>query len=176
MTMDNTLAIVTTISTFAVFVATVVLAIYTRQLAERTSQPFVTYMMKSSSANSVAMDQTLFNSGTGTAFDIVAKMTPAPPTPSETDDEKRPEVRRLSLLPPGQSISFAGSLSKDIADTKFSVDVSWALKPNGKKRTTLKYETSAFDGFAAGFQVKSIHHVAQELEKIRSLIQAGKTR
>lgn len=54
-----------------------------------------------------------------------------------------------------------------VHDIVFSAKISWSTYPGSTKREMLEYSFEPKDGFRGGFNSKSIHDVAQELEKIR---------
>jgi hypothetical protein len=161
-------AAVTAIATIALWRVTRVLADETAILAKMTSRPFVVCYLESSGASAVALNLTLRNTGTRTAFDIKLELFPALPkhdgSPSENEELSRREV---SLLPPGQVLTIQGVMGMNIHDKVFSATVSWASLPGASIRETLSYKFEPTDGFRGGWKTKGPHDIANELEKLR---------
>lgn len=136
-----------------------------------TAQPFIVCALESSQAAATALDLVIRNTGNATAFDVRLELTPALPHYDGDEDEGvEHSVIVVSLIPPGNALPRRGVLSPDVYDKVYNVNISWATSPGGKARETLSYKLGAEDGFRGGWGAKGIHHVAQELEKIRNQI------
>jgi len=161
-------AFVTAIATFALWRVTRVLAVETKTLAAMTSRPFVVCSLESSPASAIALNLTLRNTGNATAFDVKLQLSPAleKPDGSPPDDETMTKWE-ISLLPPGQILTTQGVLGPTVHDKVFSATVSWASLPGASVRESLSYKFEPKDGFRGGFASKGVHHVAEELEKLR---------
>lgn len=161
-------AFVTAIATFALWRVTRVLAVETKTLAAMTSQPFVVCSLESSEASSAALNLTLRNTGNATAFDVKFSLSPALPKPdgSKSKDETRTQ-NEISMIPPGHALHLQAVMGPEIRDIKFAVTLSWSQRPGDQKRETLDYSFEPKDGFRGGWNVKGIHEIAQELEKLR---------
>lgn len=165
-------AFVTAVATFALWRVTRVLAIETKTLASMTSRPFVVCGIESSLADPTALNLVLRNTGNATAFDIQAKITPPLPMPNGQPDEGATETSlEVSFLPSGQVLPRKGVMFRDVPETIYSVEVSWSLTPNTNNRETLAYKMEARDGVQGGWNAKGLHHIAQELEKVRRLVE-----
>ena len=165
-------AFVTACATIALWYVTRVLAIETRFLAQQSNKPFLVYYLRSSESSSIAMNQVIVNTGTGTAFDIIARMTP--PLPKFVSSQKdAPTERKVSLLPPSREITFAGAMGNKIADQEYDVEISWATSPKSKERQSLTYKIEAADGFDGGFNAKGMHQLVTEIEKLRGDLKAS---
>lgn len=163
---------VTAIATIALWRVTRVLAVETKVLAKMTSQPFVVSSFEFSGADPTALNLTLRNTGNATAFDVKFRITPAPPKangqPSKNPEEKTYEI---SLLPPGQMLPLQGVMGRDVKEATYEVWISWSQLPGGKDREQLNYKTEPKDGFRGGFHTKNVHHVANEIERLRQQIE-----
>ena len=165
-------ALVTALATIALWRVTSVLAKETSALADMTSQPFVVCALESSGASSVAMNLTLRNTGNATAFNIELKVLPALPEPDGSKlNDAIVTKHEISLLPPGVALPIQPVMARDTHDTIFEIELSWAGIPNTSKRETISYKIEAKDGYQGGWNTKSTHHIAEELEKIRKQLQ-----
>ena len=154
---------VTALSTVALVFATIVLAVYTRKLANDTNRPFVTVGFEPSEVGGwVASHLIVRNSGTGTAFDIKALLDPNP----LKGGRRGLDEHTVSFLPPNQHVIIVGVSAREIAEERFAVSVSWASKPNGRKRERLSYTTTVADGRLGSWRVKGSHEIAESIEKI----------
>lgn len=161
-------AFVTAIATIALWRVTRVLATETASLAKMTARPFVICYMRSSNSSPTAMELSIENTGNATAFDIKLKVTPAVPRPDPLAIvEADATTFEVSLLPPGKDLPIQGVLSTDAHDLKFFAEVSWSLMPQSIERDSLSYQFRAADGFRAGWRVKGLHEIAEQLEKMR---------
>lgn len=162
-------ALVTAAATYALWRATRVLAVETTTLAKMTSQPFVVCWLESSGVSAIALNLTLRNTGNATAFDIKLRLTPAlPEKPDGTTAEGETETTfDTSLLPPGQSLSIQGVMGPSVHHIVFTAQISWSARPGVTEREAIEYSFEPKDGFRGGFNTKGVHHVAEELEKIR---------
>ncbi|WP_439523157.1 hypothetical protein [Marivita sp.] len=160
-------------ATIALWRVTRVLADETSVLAKMTSQPFVVCALESSEVSAHALNLKLKNSGNGTAFDIKLKVSPPLPKADGTPKDGENMERSVSLLPPGSELAMQVVMGRDVHDTVFSAEVSWAHLPGSSEREVLKYTFSALDGFRGGAVSKGPHHIAEELEKIRKHVEKG---
>ena len=161
-------AAVTAIATIALWRVTRVLAVETAVLAKMTSRPFVVCALESSASTPTAMNLILRNTGNATAFDIILQLSPGLQKFNQSATEiEAVSIRKLSLLAPGQSMQIQGVLSTEVYDKKFDAEVSWANLPGALMRENVSYSFEPKDGFRGGWGVKGIHHVAEELKKIR---------
>lgn len=161
-------ALVTALATLALWRVTRVLAVETSALAKMTSRPFVVGALESSGANPKALNLTLRNTGNATAFDIKLEMSP--PLPKPNGDKPKGETftrHEISLLPPEQALHIQGVTGPDVYDEVFAVTLSWAGMPGASDRETLSYKIKFKDGFRGGWGTKGLHHIAEELEKLR---------
>lgn len=165
-------ALVTALATLALWRVTRVLAVETSALAKMTSRPFVVCALESSSASSTAMNLTLRNTGNATAFDIKLGVTPALPQPNgDKPSDDTLTTHNISLLPPEQALPIQPVLGRNVNETVFRVETSWAMMPGASERESLSYNIEAKDGFHAGWNTKGPHHIAEELEKLRNQMQ-----
>ena len=148
-----------------------ILAKQTATLAKMTSQPFVVCNLESSIVDPTALNLTLRNSGNGTAFDVKLELSPSLPALNgdPVTDEKL--TRNVSLLPPKITLGLQVVKSEKISDKIFIAKISWASRPGARKRETLSYSFSPSDGFQGGVSTKGAHHIAQEVEKIRKILE-----
>lgn len=164
-------AFVTALATIALWRVTRILAVETKTLAKMTAQPFVVSWLESSGASPVALNFTIRNTGNAAAFDIETILTPGLPEKPNIDgsplDLTPQTVFNTSVLPPGQMQSIIGAMGPQVADTIFSVRVSWAAYPKSQKREAIEYSFQTADGFRGGFETKGLHQIAEELKKIR---------
>lgn len=161
-------AAVTAIATIALWRVTRVLAVETKTLAAMTSRPFVVGSLESSGASASALNMTLRNTGNATAFDVKLELSPAlsKPNGSPPDDPNK-TTWEISLLPPGQVLTTQGVMSTEVHGTIFAATVSWAAMPGASIRDSLSYSFEPKDGFRGGWNTKGLHHIAEELEKLR---------
>jgi hypothetical protein len=165
-------AFITALATLALWRVTRVLAVETALLAKMTARPFVVCGLESSPVDATALNLVLRNTGNATAFDITAKISPQLPNANGTLTEGKADTSiEVSYLPPTQAMPRQLVMSRDIVDKKYAVEISWALFPHSAERETLAYNFEGKDGFHGGASEKGIHHVAQELEKIRIQVQ-----
>jgi hypothetical protein len=175
---DNVLAVVqvfaafvTALATLALWRVTKVLAVETAELASMTSRPFVVGSLESSPASALALNLTLRNTGNATAFDIELTVSPALPKANGTRNPLLNQTeRKVSLLPPTQALTLQGVMGSNIHDEVYQMKVSWADKPGSEVRESLSYSIEAQDGFNGGWSDKNVHHVADELKKIREAL------
>lgn len=161
-------ALITAAATFALWRVTRVLAAETTVLAKMTAQPFVVCWLESSSASSIALNLTLRNTGNATAFDIQLRLSSALPMPSgEASDNPSETTFATSMLPPGQALKTQGVMGRDLHDQVYRAQISWTTRPGEHEREVLEYSFEPKDGFRGGWNVKGVHHIAEELEKIR---------
>lgn len=161
-------AFVTAIATIALWRVTRVLAVETKTLAAMTSRPFVVCSLESSPASAIALNLTLRNTGNATAFDVKLELSPAleKPDGSPPDDPTK-TTWEISLLPPNQALTTQGVMGPSVYAKVFSANISWAALPGASVRETLAYKFEPKDGFRGGFASKGLHHIAEEVEKIR---------
>jgi hypothetical protein len=165
-------AAVTAIATIALWRVTRVLAVETAVLAKMTSRPFVVCVLESGASTPRAMNLVFRNTGNATAFDIVLELSPGLQKFNQSATEvEAVSTRGLSLLAPGHSMQIQGVLSTEVHAKKFNATISWAAMPNAAARETLSYSFEPKDGFRGGWGVKGIHHVADELGKIRERLE-----
>lgn len=164
-------AFVTAVATITLWRVTKVLAVETQTLAKMTSRPFVVCSLESSGASAVALNLTLRNTGTATAFDVRLELSPGLKGPSGTPSEKPNTRWDVSLLPPGQALNIRGVMGPDVNGEVFDASISWASMPGAGARETVSYRFSATDGFDAGWTTKGSHHIAGELEKLRKQLE-----
>ncbi|AJY46540.1 hypothetical protein [Martelella endophytica] len=160
-------AFVTAGATIALWNVTRVLAVETSNLAKMTAQPFVVCWLESSGADATALDLTFRNTGNAVAFDVELKLSPALPSPDGRKQESKEQTYKLSMLPPGHHLAHKPVLSRDVRETIFLAEISWAKRPRGTTRETLSYDFQAKDGFRGGWNTKGSHQIAEELKKIR---------
>lgn len=161
-------AFVTAIATFALWRVTRVLAVETKTLAAMTSRPFVVCSLESSEASAVALNLTLRNTGNATAFDVKLQLTPALENPDGSPpDDQASTSWEISLLPPSQALTTQGVMGPKVSGKVFSATVSWAALPGASIRESLSYSFEPKDGFRGGWNSKGLHHIAEELEKLR---------
>lgn len=109
--------LLTAIATIALVWFTGVLAKETRVLAARTSQPFVICTLESSEASKTAFNQVIRNTGNAAAFNIEIKIDPK--LPKLNGGGEHPNLRTVSLLPPGRSLELTAVTGRDIHERTF---------------------------------------------------------
>ena len=132
-----------------------------------TASPFVICTLESSLASSVMFDLAFQNTGNATAFDIEGTISPDLPKLGTSQDEIDEKNIKISILPPGQRLPIKGARGPDMSEQIFDVKVSWASSPGSALREEVSYSIRALDGFRGSFNVKGVHDVANELEKLR---------
>ena len=162
-------AFVTALATIALWQVTRVLAVETKTLAAMTARPFVVCILESSEASAIALNLTLRNTGNATAFDVLLELSPALEKPNgNPPDDPTKTTWKISLLPPGQSLTTQGVLSTKVFQYVFEAKISWASAPGSSVRESLSYTFEPKDGFRGGWATKGLHDIAGELEKIRN--------
>ncbi|MGR3821007.1 MAG: hypothetical protein ACU0A5_00370 [Salipiger marinus] len=165
-------AAVTAIATIALWRVTRVLAVETKTLAAMTSQPFVVGTIENAGVSAhTVLNFVLRNSGNATAFDVRAKITPAiPNVAGSSEPEPIEEIYELTLLPPGQALPLKGVVLQAIYDKKFEITISWSRRPGEKTETVMKYFINGKDLPNEDWNIKGLHNIAEELEKMRKLL------
>ncbi len=157
------------LSTGVIAVATIVLAFVTWNLARVSKrEPFVVGFMESSLHTLRAVNFIVKNTGNATAFDIKVNITPALPKGGVEYGDETETNRKISILPPEQSLSSeAFSLKEPPIKTlpEYRVTVSWAIKPKGKKRETVTYTIGHVDDFRRKWTEDGLHEIRQELKE-----------
>ncbi|WOC15408.1 hypothetical protein [Pseudochrobactrum sp. MP213Fo] len=165
-------ALVTAGATIALWRVTRVLATETKVLAKMTAQPFIVCSLRSSPADSTALDLVIQNTGNAVAFDIKVNITPGLPIYNldGTVSTKKATDLTISMLPPMIFFKRKGVMATDVKDTTFTAAIEWRSHPAGEVKETVKYEFNAQDGFAESWNVKGMHQLVTEVEKISTKI------
>ncbi|MEJ5087129.1 hypothetical protein [Brucella pseudogrignonensis] len=160
-------ALVTAVATIALWYVTRVLAVETKTLAKMTSQPFVVCSLQSSQADASALDLILENTGNAVAFDVDVTITPALPDPHGNKVERETNSKiNISMLPPSLTYRKQGVMWRDVYDQNYQVKIDWKTHPEKSNVETLSYSFSPKEGFRGGWNVKGLHQIANELEKV----------
>lgn len=163
-------AAVTAIATIALWRVTRVLAVETKTLAKMTSQPFIVGSLEAVpgiSAHNV-LNFVLRNTGNATAFDLRVEISPE--LPKVANGVRSPESRtvfEVSLLPPGQALPLQGVVLEKVHNRSFELTVSWSNRPGSGQNDPLQYIIHGKDLPNEDWNVKGLHNIAEELEKIR---------
>lgn len=160
-------AVVTAGATIALWYVTRVLAVETKTLAKMTSQPFVVCSLQSSQADPSALDLILENTGNAVAFDVDVTITPALPDHhgNKVEGETNSKIN-ISMLPQSLTYRKQGVMWRDVYDQNYQVKIEWKTHPEKLSVETLSYSFSPKEGFRGGWNVKGLHQIANELEKV----------
>jgi hypothetical protein len=127
------------IATVALFIATAVLALFTKRLSDATGKPQVVATIDVSRWSMLHVDLRVENTGNASAFDIHVSFEPPLPRHNYISDSSTPPLHRISLLRPSQHLISSLCKASNILDAPHTATVSWAQRPNGRKRETLIY-------------------------------------
>lgn len=160
---------VTALSTVALVGATVVLAIFTWFLADRTGKPQVVATLESNQWAMNFLDLRIENTGNATAFDIRVSFEPPLPTFKEDPKDGEAPLSRVSLLRPGQSMNSSQCEFQRALKDVYTAKVSWTRHPQSRRRDTLSYQID-LAGVANRSSLGSVSpeiQLATELKNIR---------
>lgn len=127
------------IATVALVVATTVLAVFTKRLADATGKPQVVATIEINRWSMMHVDLRVENTGNGPAFDIQVSFEPPLPRFKSVPDGSSPPLHRISLLRPSQHLTTSQCAANDVLDTPYTATVSWARSPSGLERDSLVY-------------------------------------
>lgn len=127
------------IATVALVIATVVLSVFTKRLSDATGEPQVVATIEVNRWSMLHVDLRVENTGNASAFDIHVSFEPPLPQIYPVPDGGTPPLHRISLLRPSQYLITSQCTADDVLGAPYSATVSWAKRPNGRKRETLVY-------------------------------------
>lgn len=160
--------LVTGLATVALGVATAVLAVFTKHMADRTSEPFVVATIEPNRWSLMHADIVLSNSGNAPAFDISVVFEPSLPATEGSSDRQLP-LQNISVLRPGQTLaSYFGEFTP-LMGKAYTANVGWRRQPNSSKRETVTYEVnmSTYDGYGHLGASDPLIQIAEEMKKLR---------
>lgn len=158
-------AVVTAVATAVLAALTFALMRATKNLADLTSSPFCVLIFESSPASAVAINQSVLNTGTGTAFDVEVCLTPS--LQSVTDVEDVEGWSGISILPPGLKLTSLAGTSPALYDKVFDVEVSWSSQSASRSRQRVAYKCQAVPQATGAWNVKTVHHLVDQIEGLR---------
>lgn len=126
--------VVTALATGALVWATIVLAKYTRKMAESASKPHIVVTLEPNPWSIIHFDLITANTGNAVAYDINAEFKPPLPSEQLKEHERLP-LQRLSVLRPGQSLSTYVAEYAALKGKSFEVTVNWKPFPKAKVQT-----------------------------------------
>jgi hypothetical protein len=157
---------VTAFATLALWLVTKQLTKETRQLAERSAQPFVLASLEPSPWAINLIEMKLLNTGNAVAFDVQTKFDP--PLKLDTGTETSSPVPYISALRPGQSIGTLLGNFPEIEDKEYEITTSWSLAPGNTARSELRYKLNLNQYLGTGvIGGEPLIKIAEEAKKIR---------
>ena len=156
---------VTAIATVVLTAATIALAYLTWQLAQATRSPSVVATIEPNGwAPTILLDIHLVNEGTASAFDVEIGFDP--PLPKEKEGQHH--LERTSVLKSGQQMISTLVQAKLMIDQVYTVTLSWAKKPGGRKtKTVYPIDVSAIKGMRFINGGDPIFRIAEDIRKLR---------
>lgn len=155
-------ALVTGAASIALVIATLVLAAYTKAMADRASEPFVVASIEPNRWSLMHADIVVANTGSGAAFDIRVSFDPAP---AGSDG---PPLKSVSVLRPGQAVRAYLNEFSPLMKRSFKTTVQWRRTPGGRvESTSYQLDMSAYDGFGHLGASDPLIQIAEQVKKMR---------
>jgi hypothetical protein len=160
-------ALVTGAATVALVVATVILAIFTKRMADATSQAHVIAAIEPSLWAINLTELVVENAGSGPAYQLDIKISP--PLADKEGVAISVPFQHLSVVRPGQR--FRGYLRNFKIDSTstYRISLTWKRHPRSKKTEEVSYDfaLSTYQGYSRLNGGEPLVQLAEQLKKIR---------
>ncbi|MCR5856898.1 hypothetical protein [Mesorhizobium sp. J428] len=160
--------VVTAAATAALVWATIVLARYTKQMADNASSPHIVATVEPNAWSIIHFDVRVANTGAAVAYDVSVDFVPPLPTDPEKHRRGTP-LRKISVLRPGQELhGYLGNYA--FLDGKsFTVTTSWRRKPMGARESNkYVFDIGDYDSVIMLNGGHPLYAMAKDLKNLRN--------